>query len=325
MGKTRLLAELARDVHGAGAEVLYASLIADPRAAAECIAHAARAPRPTLIVLDDADALQRGPPLPSVAGRAVLVAALVGEGPASSQAFAGATLRLLPIDREAVGEIARSVIPRALAGELPVESISEASRGVPARVYELADEWARREAARRVEQAAAQAAGGRARIRAIEHRLASNVVDLRDMSQRRRGASEQRDPVVCPFKGLASYEPSDAAFFGGRDGLVAELVTHVVGAPLLGIVGPSGSGKSSLLRAGLLPALGEGVLPGSQAWEQLLMRPGARPLGALDRLLSDREDGARAVVAIDQFEFFGPDCFRRRLLRHRRGGDRALA
>ena len=87
--------------------------------------------------------------------------------------------------------------------------------------------------------------------------------------------------VVCPYKGLGRYEPDDAGFFFGRERLVAELVTHLVGAGLVGVVGPSGSGKSSLVRAGLLPALADGVLPGSDRWRQVLMRPGEHPLREL--------------------------------------------
>ena len=71
-----------------------------------------------------------------------------------------------------------------------------------------------------------------------------------------------------------------------------------MGAPLLAVIGPSGSGKSSALRAGLLPALADGVLPGSDHWRQALMRPGPRPRTELERTLID----APAVLAIDQFE-----------------------
>ena len=73
------------------------------------------------------------------------------------------------------------------------------------------------------------------------------------------------DAAVCPYKGLASFEAGDAGFFFGRERFVAELVARVTGAPFLGIVGPSGSGKSSALHAGLLAALAAGVLPGSEA------------------------------------------------------------
>src|SRR5262249_44556520 len=60
--------------------------------------------------------------------------------------------------------------------------------------------------------------------------------------------------------------------------------------PFVAIVGASGSGKSSLLRAGLLPALAGGALPGSDGWTQQLLRPGERI-----------DPGAR-IVAVDQLE-----------------------
>ena len=103
--------------------------------------------------------------------------------------------------------------------------------------------------------------------------------------RRRRSAPSRGDedgaPVRCPFKGLASFDVADAPYFFGRERLVAELVARLVGAPLLGVVGPSGSGKSSVVRAGLLPALGGGVLPGSASWAQVVMRPGEHPLREL--------------------------------------------
>ena len=99
---------------------------------------------------------------------------------------------------------------------------------------------------------------------------------------------------VCPFKGLASFEPADADYFFGRERLIAELVARLVGASFLGIVGPSGSGKSSVLRAGLLPALAGGVLPGSERWRRVLIRPGERPLDELRRMLAS---GAKDPVA----------------------------
>ena len=73
-----------------------------------------------------------------------------------------------------------------------------------------------------------------------------------------------------------------------------------MGSPLLAVIGPSGSGKSSAVRAGLLPALAQGVLPGSGRWRQALMRPGAHPPTELDRVLP--AGGERAVLVVDQFE-----------------------
>jgi ABC-type glutathione transport system ATPase component len=60
--------------------------------------------------------------------------------------------------------------------------------------------------------------------------------------------------------------------------MVAELIAGLVVTRLLAIVGPSGNGKSSLLRAGLLPALASGVLPRSSGWPRVVMRPGEHPL-----------------------------------------------
>ena len=66
--------------------------------------------------------------------------------------------------------------------------------------------------------------------------------------------------------------------------------------------GPSGSGKSSVLRAGLLPALAGGVLPGSAGWTQALIRPGEQPLRELRRATRRLDRERRGVLAVDQFE-----------------------
>ena len=98
------------------------------------------------------------------------------------------------------------------------------------------------------------------------------MIDLQHVRERARELAGPVTPArvaaegICPFKGLASFEPVDTDYFFGRERLVAELVARLVGARFLGIVGPSGSGKSSALRAGLLPALAGGVLPGSEGW-----------------------------------------------------------
>ena len=116
---------------------------------------------------------------------------------------------------------------------------------------------------------------------------------------------------VCPFKGLAFFDRADAAYFCGRERLVADLLARLVESPLVGILGSSGVGKSSLLRAGVLPALGAGSLPGSERWRQVLLRPGAHPNAELSRALASDAPGRvlgrlapgeRLVIAVDQLE-----------------------
>jgi WD40 repeat protein len=147
------------------------------------------------------------------------------------------------------------------------------------------------------------------------------VTDLQIAQEQERSLT--RTPVgedVCPFKGLASFEPGDAEYFFGRERLVSELVARLVGASFLAIVGPSGSGKSSALRAGLLPALADGILPGSDKWSRWLLRPGERPLDELGTVLGSGDadplgealnalpPNARLVLAVDQLEELFTSC-----------------
>ena len=123
--------------------------------------------------------------------------------------------------------------------------------------------------------------------------------------------SGPRGVQLCPFKGLAPFDVTDAEYFFGRERLVADLVSRAVDSPLVGVIGPSGSGKSSILRAGLLAALAAGALPGSEDWRVVLLRPGEHPAAELQRLLGGESlpeavagvaRGGRLVLAVDQFE-----------------------
>src|SRR4051794_31573839 len=88
-----------------------------------------------------------------------------------------------------------------------------------------------------------------------------------------------------PYKGLRAFEESDAADFFGRKALVDDLVAQIRDTRFLAVVGPSGSGKSSVVRAGLVPALRAGALPGSDRWQVIEMFPGAYPLEELEAAL----------------------------------------
>ena len=136
----------------------------------------------------------------------------------------------------------------------------------------------------------------------------------------------------CPYRGLLPYEPADEAVFHGRGRLVATLAGTLAQAGLVMVTGPSGAGKTSLLQAGLMPALARGVqVPGSSSWRRIAMKAGTHPFTELaDRLaqLDDRDPAmirkgladapgdahllisqiiqdagaARLVLVIDQFE-----------------------
>jgi basic membrane lipoprotein Med (substrate-binding protein (PBP1-ABC) superfamily)/DNA-binding SARP family transcriptional activator len=93
-----------------------------------------------------------------------------------------------------------------------------------------------------------------------------------------RSTSNDDGPVRNPFKGLRAFTEADAADFFGRRELVGELCDVLAGgARLVVLVGPSGSGKSSLAAAGLLPALRAGAVDGSEQWRISVMVPGADP------------------------------------------------
>jgi serine/threonine protein kinase len=99
-----------------------------------------------------------------------------------------------------------------------------------------------------------------------------------------------------PYTGLSSFQESDAGKFFGRSREIAAMVTRVRDRPLLGVVGSSGVGKSSFVRAGLVPALKRS----GEAWETLVIRPGRRPIDALAAVIQPMV--ATAVNLADEME-----------------------
>jgi DNA-binding SARP family transcriptional activator/WD40 repeat protein len=161
-------------------------------------------------------------------------------------------------------------------------------------------------AARRLGRATSRLEAARPALRAAEADVAGDVYELQ--AARERVLRPSGGVIACPFKGLAPFDVDDAELFFGRERLVADLIARLTGARLTGIVGPSGSGKSSALRAGLLAALAAGVLPGSEGWGRALLRPGDHPMAALERAVSQVAANGRLVVAVDQFEELFTAC-----------------
>lgn len=136
---------------------------------------------------------------------------------------------------------------------------------------------------------------------------------------------------LCPYVGLDAFRAENQHLFYGRSLLIDDLLRHVMVNQLIAVVGPSGSGKSSVVLAGLLPRLRGGALPDSRNWRYFdPIVPGSAPLSRLARLfqpgdvtiaewlaeqtaqlrsdhhhlttLANQSSSVPAVIVIDQFE-----------------------
>ena len=87
--------------------------------------------------------------------------------------------------------------------------------------------------------------------------------------------------LVNPFKGLRAFQEADASDFFGRQTLINSLVDTLENNRFVTVIGPSGSGKSSAVRAGLIPTLREGSIEGSENWFIADMTPGTNPFEEL--------------------------------------------
>jgi class 3 adenylate cyclase/WD40 repeat protein len=316
IGKTRLAAELAGHVKLGGGAIRSAGLGgAGGAEALAAIGGARSVTDPALYVVDQLDlhpeaitALAES--VKAIESRPVLLVGMFrdAEGQAGLIELVdrvdgrGDGHRWLgPLDLDGVKDIARSYLGDLDAfPEFPAESMLRSSGGVPARMHEVVSEWVRDEAKRRMAAAAEWLAAGRGK-QANGLELAHTAIALK-LGRMHVVPSDELLADRCPYKGLAAFEGSDAAYFYGRERLVGELAARTVGMGLLGVAGPSGSGKSSMVMAGLLPSLAAGLLPGSERWRQALLRPGERPVEALERTLASGHPGERLVLAVDQFE-----------------------
>jgi WD40 repeat protein len=125
------------------------------------------------------------------------------------------------------------------------------------------------------------------------------------------GAPSVAEPE--PYRGLDSYGPDDASYYFGRERLVARLVALVTSSASAGptvVVGPSGSGKSSALQAGLAARLSA-----TGNWQVAGLTPGPRPMAVLEETLREIRErklppGSRIALLIDQFEELFTVCSR---------------
>lgn len=107
---------------------------------------------------------------------------------------------------------------------------------------------------------------------------------------------ENRPPE--PYPGLRPFQPQESAIFFGRGVQIAEMLTRLEDHRFLAVVGASGCGKSSLVRAGLLPALEQGFLAASSdRWRFVIMQPGNAPLR---NMACELLRGLRTQSAVDE-------------------------
>jgi WD40 repeat protein/transcriptional regulator with XRE-family HTH domain len=105
-----------------------------------------------------------------------------------------------------------------------------------------------------------------------------------------------------PYRGLASFQPTDAEWFFGRDRLTGQLIGRLAdlcssGGGVQLVVGASGSGKSSLLRAGVIPELRAGKIRGSADWPVLLFTPAPHPVNSLATNLAEFSGASASAIA----------------------------
>jgi WD40 repeat protein/class 3 adenylate cyclase len=332
IGRTRLAAELATEVARGGGRIDYSGPGgASTALAVQAVRVAAEAIEPTLVILDDFDvagedaALALAEEWQAVRSRPVMVLGLVKDsqaGPSLAAAIEEADglgdghVSLTPLNLDGVEGIARLYVGDDVQ-DVPLESMARESGGVPGRVHEVVSLWARDEAGRRLAAAAEWLTEGRER-RSADLEFANNLIGLK-LGRIYSGEGQAAGESECPYKGLASFEETDAEYFFGRERLIGELAARTVQVGLLGVVGASGSGKSSAVAAGLLPSLRAGLLPGSERWRHVMFRPGEHPMpelaaavgadepespngNALEAAIGRLGTDGRLVLAVDQFE-----------------------
>jgi len=290
IGKTRLLAVFADEVQRSGGVVVRRSGLTAPNlAAVAAVAKGGAA----LVVLDDP---RTGLDVSPLSELPVLIVAGVDRDAApahvTASLAAGAWWELDPLPDDVCARIARRWLGDDTDG-VDVAAVLAAAGGNPGRLHRLLSDASERRSRQRIDASVSELRAAGAELAALRADVAYEIRGLRRGRTLSAGETRPSARSRRPYRGLEPYGTDDAELFHGRDAVVAQLVTRVADTGVVAVVGASGSGKSSLVKAGLLAALSAGCLPGSGSWPQFLVTP-AEDLPA--------PSSAPAVVVVDQFE-----------------------
>ncbi len=314
-GRTRLAGELAAEVVGTGGWVDYVrgadgfgSLVLTdgepklPGAIVDAVTERCRR-GPLLLVVDDAewmppsavDALEA---LASAAEQLTILVLLIADPTGGGPAIEA--LRHLPgtvgstIGALADEDVARIVAADGVDGDA-ASIIVALSGGLPGVARREAASWAERQASDDLQAATTSAIGAVAASDVARATVFDEVLRLVAARTRRNELVSASWAGRQPYRALASYGPEDADLFVGRERLLAELAARMLDRRLVAVVGASGSGKSSLVRAGLIPLVRSGRLPGLAPWRTHVIVPGDRSAGHPRRHRRARRAGAPAA------------------------------
>jgi WD40 repeat protein len=202
-----------------------------------------------------------------------------------------------PLPDEVCERIARRWVaddPEGLDG-LDLDGILAAAGGNPGSLHRKMAQALEERSRRRIEASLVPLRSAREDVAALRARVAGGVRGIRRGRTLARPEADEPDESgrVRPYRGLQAYRRDDAALFHGRDAVIGQLVARVADTALVAVVGASGTGKSSVVQAGLMVSLAQGCLPGSGAWPQHVVTP-ADHLPELTHTPS--------VLVVDQFE-----------------------
>ena len=272
IGKSRLIAEVAQRAAERGVAIRYWR--ADARGLET---HVVEPGRLSLVILEDLDQAQHEDVarvvgfVRSAMTRPVVTLVTCRDPVRVGDLASVPKLVLSALDDAAVAEIVRIYAP-SVSDKAAASAMANAN-GVPARVHKAASEWAFARAGRRIDRAVADAAEPRRLVTALRAEVVAGALDLARVRSRARVLRPVARAAGAPYPGLMGFGPGDVERFHGRERLVADVLARIIEAPLLALVGESGTGKSSLLRAGVLPAITAGVLPDSSRWRQMVVTP----------------------------------------------------